>query len=91
MPANSKHLTVSKWKRFVKIITGFIGGFLLSAGIHIILAKIFDASNIIITSGFTFFLLWVTFFIIAFLVENIWKVLGIYLMFILICMVLIFL
>ncbi|MEM8889189.1 MAG: hypothetical protein AAGD28_14510 [Bacteroidota bacterium] len=74
MPANAKYLTTSKWQRFAKISAGFIGGFLVSAAFHVVLAGWIGRPNVIITSAFTSFLLWAGLMIIAFLSHNGWKI-----------------
>ncbi|AOW21755.1 hypothetical protein [Urechidicola croceus] len=85
MPANPKYLTTSFWHRFAKITAGILGGFLISAEIHMVLAYwIFDHKIILITSVFTLFIFWVTFMIIPFLFKNGWKIFGFYMLTILI-------
>ncbi|MBU2996464.1 hypothetical protein KO500_08455 [Cellulophaga baltica] len=80
MPANTKYLS-SNWQRFGKITAGFIGGFIVTITLHIALAFFFNHKNIIITSSFTGFILWVVLMIIAFLAKNGWKIWAIYLAF----------
>ncbi|MDW7692025.1 hypothetical protein R9C00_15220 [Flammeovirgaceae bacterium SG7u.111] len=78
MPANSKYLTRSKWQRFAKISAGFVGGFLVSASLHIAIAAWFDRTNVIITASFTFFLTWSGLMVLSFLARNGWKLWALY-------------
>ncbi|MEM9919523.1 MAG: hypothetical protein AAF990_15605 [Bacteroidota bacterium] len=75
----------SKWQRFAKITAGFIGGFGVSAAIHIVLAIWFDRSIVLITSSFSSFLLWSVLFVVAYIPRNGWRVWAIYLSIILLC------
>ncbi|KJD32098.1 hypothetical protein PK35_11715 [Tamlana nanhaiensis] len=77
MPANKKHLS-TPWQRFAKITAGFIGGFLVTVTLHMALAIWINPENVIITSSFTGFMLWITLMIWAFVAENGWKIWGIF-------------
>ena len=86
MPANSNYLTTSAWQRFAKISAGILGGYFLSAAIHLALAYWMpDAKIVLITSVFTIYLLWMVFLIVPFLANNGWKVWGAYLLVLLLC------
>jgi len=80
MPANSKYLTTSGWQRLVKILAGFVGGFLVSISLHIALATWINRPYVIMTSSFTAFLLWAGLMILAFLAKNPWKIWAIYIL-----------
>ena len=79
MPANSKHLS-SNGQRLLKVTAGFLGGYLVTVTSHLALSFWFDPINVIITSTFTGFILWVILMIVAFIVKNGWKIWGIYLL-----------
>ncbi|QTE22612.1 hypothetical protein [Polaribacter cellanae] len=80
MPANKKHLTTSKWQRFLKFSAGFLGGYLVSMSLHMALAQWLNHVNVLITITFSGFILWVALFLLAFLAKNGWKVWGLYLL-----------
>jgi hypothetical protein len=84
MPANPKYLTQSKGQRFLKITAAILGGYLVSVSFHLALAAWFDKATIILTMGFSGFILWVALMIVAFLAKKGWKIWGIYLLFTLI-------
>ena len=79
MPANSKYLT-TKGQRAVKIITGIIGGYLVSATFHLFMAS-FPATRdiVIILSSFSFFIVWAALLLFVFLARNAWNALFLYL------------
>lgn len=79
MPANPKYLTQSKWQRFVKITAAIIGGYLVSISFHLALATWLNRADVIITMGFSGFILWVALMIVAFLAKKGWKIWLIYL------------
>ncbi|GLB51472.1 hypothetical protein NBRC110019_05110 [Neptunitalea chrysea] len=80
MPANKKYLTNSKVQRIAKFVTGFLGGYLVAMSFYLAIGAWVNTVNVMITSTFTAFLLWVVLFIGAYLGESIWKVLGGYLL-----------
>ncbi len=80
MPANPKYLTQTKGQRFLKITAAILGGYLVSVSFHLALAAWFDKASIVITMGFSGFILWVAMMIIAFLSKNGWKIWGIYIL-----------
>ena len=87
MPANKKYLTTSKWQKFAKLSAGIIGGYFITALIHLSFALWFPFhKEALITSIYTIFIIWVVLIIIPFLFKNGWKTWGLY---ILICMILI--
>lgn len=90
MPANPKYLTQNKGQRFLKISAAILGGYLVSASLHLALATWFDKATIIITMGFSGFILWTALMVVAFLAKNGWKIWGIYLLLTLIFSLLIY-
>ncbi|ADQ17978.1 hypothetical protein Lbys_2301 [Leadbetterella byssophila DSM 17132] len=79
MPAQSKYFS-SKWARAINIVSGILGGYLLSASFHLFLSSIESIrSEVIILSGITFFILWASLIIIPFLSKRGWLVGGTYL------------
>ncbi len=80
MPAQSKYLS-SKGQRALKITAAILGGYLVSASFHLMLASFRPVHEIIIlTSSFTFFILWAVTMLMAFLARNGWKIWGLYLL-----------
>lgn len=73
MPANKKYLTKSPLIRVLKITAGFFGGYAVSVSFHLLLARIFDPGDVLITAYFSGIILWAVLLLIAFLVENVWK------------------
>lgn len=80
MPANKKYLTTSPWQKAAKLTAGFVGGFILSATIHTAIAAWWGRVEVVVTSGFSLFLLWAGLMIMAFLAKNGWKLWGVYLL-----------
>ncbi|NQD69901.1 hypothetical protein HP439_04085 [Sphingobacterium shayense] len=78
MPANKKYLS-SPFQRFLKITAGFIGGYLVMFTFHILMTLFFENKNVIVTAGFTGYILWAILLLIAFLSKNGWKIWGVYL------------
>ncbi|MDO5970890.1 hypothetical protein Q4Q35_13845 [Flavivirga aquimarina] len=89
MPANPKYLS-SNWQRFAKISAGFLGGYFITITSHMALSYWVNHVNLIITSSFTSFILWVILMIIAFLAKNGWKIWGIYLILSLLFLIIIY-
>ena len=79
MPANPKYLTQTTVQRFLKITAAILGGYLVTISFHLALASWFDRAAIIITMGFSGFILWVALMVVAFLSKNGWKIWAIYL------------
>lgn len=91
MPANTKYLS-SGGQRFLKITAGILGGFLVTILFHNAIGSMLESKGgLIITTGYTSFLLWAALMVIAFMVKNGWKVWGIYLLLILFLGAIIFL
>lgn len=80
MPANQKHLTQSGWHRFAKLSSGILGGYLIAALFHMVLALWLPGHKIIlITSAYGIFMVWCVFMVLPFLSKSGWKVWLIYL------------
>lgn len=79
MPANTKYLS-TKGQRALKITAGIIGGYLLSASFHLMLACIPASKDMVVVfSGISFFLTWTGLMIVAFLAKQGWKIWALYL------------
>lgn len=78
MPANKKYLS-SPWQRFLKITAGFVGGYFVMLSLHLLLTRLFDQRNVVVTAFITGYLLWAVLLLMAFLSKNGWKVWGMYL------------
>jgi len=79
MPANKKYLS-SPLQRFLKITAGFIGGYVVMLSFHVLLTNLFEKKDVVMTAGFTGYLLWAVLMLLAFLSKNGWKIWGIYLL-----------
>lgn len=74
MPANPKYLTTSPWQKFAKISSGLLGGYSISALIHMCIALLIPfKKEVLVTSIFSMFLCWGTLLILPFLFKNAWK------------------
>tara|TARA_B100000949_G_scaffold229367_1_gene238208 strand:+ start:96 stop:398 length:303 start_codon:yes stop_codon:yes gene_type:complete len=80
MPANKKYLTSSKTQRFAKISAGILGGYLVTIALHLALATWLPRPEVLITSTYSCFIMWVVLMILPFLAKNGWKVWGIYIL-----------
>lgn len=78
MPANKKYLTRSPWIRLSKILAGVIGGYTVMFSFHLLLTILFSEKFVIATSFFTGYILWAILLLAAFLIQNHWKVWGLY-------------
>lgn len=79
MPANPKYLNKSPWQSFAKISSGIVGGYLVTSLFHMCLALwLPNAKEVLITSVYTVFMLWITLLIGSFLFKNGWKAWGFY-------------
>lgn len=79
MPANPKYLTKSPWQQFAKLISGIIGGYIISALFHMCLALWMpNHKEVLITTIYTHFILWVVLLMLPYLFKNGWKILGLY-------------
>jgi hypothetical protein len=74
MPANKKYLTKSPWLRLLKILAGFVGGYIVMISFHLCLTFVFPKENVIATSFITGYILWAFLLLWAFVAENVWKV-----------------
>lgn len=84
MPANQKYLTHSGWHRFAKLSSGILGGYLIAALCHMVLALWLPGhKTVLITSAYSIFIVWGLFMILPFLSKSGWKVWLIYLVIIL--------
>lgn len=84
MPANPKYLTQSKWQKFAKLSAGILGGYLISALLHMVLILLLPFhKEALVSSTFSLFIVWVVLLIIPYLFKNGWKVWGLYLVVIL--------
>jgi len=79
MPANKKYLS-SPFQRFLKISAGFIGGYLVMFTFHLLMTLFFENKYVIVTAGFTGYILWAILLVLAFLSKNGWNVWGVYLL-----------
>ncbi|WP_431165989.1 hypothetical protein [Tenacibaculum halocynthiae] len=80
MPANTKYLTKSPSQQFAKVSAGVLGGYIISALLHMVLALWLPYSKeIMVTSIFSTFIVWCAFLIIPFLFKNGWKAWALYL------------
>lgn len=81
MPANKKYLTKSPWQKFAKLSSGILGGYIIAALFHMCCALwLPNSKEVLVTSIFTLYLVWVTLMLVPYLFENGWKVWGIYLL-----------
>ncbi|QWX84642.1 hypothetical protein H0I23_03070 [Cellulophaga sp. HaHaR_3_176] len=78
MPANKKYLSSPK-QQFLKVTAAFLGGYLVAITFHLALAYLFNPINVIISSSFTVFIVWVALMVIAFIAKSGWRIWGIYL------------
>ena len=79
MPANPKYLTTSPWQQFAKISAGVIGGYIVTALLHMCLALWIPYSKeVLITSIYTHFIIWCVLLIVPYLFKNGWKDWGLY-------------
>ncbi len=91
MPANTKYLS-SGGQRFLKISAGILGGFIVTILFHNAIGSMLEfKGGLIITTGYTSFVLWATLMVIAFMFKNGWKIWGIYLLCIVLLGLIIFL
>lgn len=79
MPANTKYLS-TPLQKFLKLTAGLIGGYLVTASLHLFLGLWLPRQDFLITMAFSSFILWASLFVVAFLAKNGWKIWGIYLL-----------
>ena len=81
MPANRKYLTTSPWHKGAKIVSGILGGYIITALLHMIAALVLPFhKEILISSIFTMFIIWGALLIIPFLFKNGFKSLLLYIL-----------
>lgn len=78
MPANKKYLTKSPIVRLLRITAGFFGGYAVAVSFHLMLGRFFDPGDVLITAYFSCIMLWAVLLLLAFLVDNVWKIWLIY-------------
>ncbi|MGI9526515.1 MAG: hypothetical protein ACR2MS_05325 [Weeksellaceae bacterium] len=75
MPANPKHLTKNPWQRLAKISAGIVGGYFITALLHMMMALLLpNHLEVLITSVITYFVVWSFFLLLPFTFKNGWKV-----------------
>ncbi|PIF00960.1 MAG: hypothetical protein CR994_02630 [Maribacter sp.] len=80
MPANPKYLNKSPWQRFAKLSAGVIGGYIISALLHMVLALALPFhKEMLISSIFTLYVVWVVLLIVPYLFKNGWMAWIVYL------------
>jgi hypothetical protein len=80
MPANSKYLNQSPWQQFAKISAGLIGGYIISALLHMCLVLwLPNPKEVLTTSIYTIFIVWGALLVVPYLFKNGWKVWILYL------------
>jgi len=92
MPAKKEYLT-SPGQRAIKIATSILGGYFLSITFHLFLGALLPTDGrdmVMLTSTFTLFFLWGVLMILPFLAKSAWKILGLYMLLILLFSVTIF-
>jgi len=78
MPANTKYLS-SGGQRFLKTSAGILGGFMITILFHNAIGSMLESKGgLIITTGYTSFILWAALMVVAFMVKNGWKIWAIY-------------
>ncbi|WP_442846273.1 hypothetical protein [Leeuwenhoekiella sp. H156] len=78
MPANKKHLTRSPWQRLSKFIAGFIGGYIITQLLFIVVLKIAAPTETLISLQYGGFAVWVSLFLVSYLFKNGYKILVVY-------------
>lgn len=74
MPANPKYLTKNPWQKFAKLSAGILGGYIVTALLHMCLPLwLPNPKGVLITSIFTFFVVWCGLIIVPYLFKNGWK------------------
>ncbi len=74
MPANPKYLTPPGWPRIAKISSAVVGGFLVSASFHLLVA-VWTGYRVVVllTYSYTLFIMWCALMLVAFLFHSGWK------------------
>ena len=78
MPANPKYLS-SNWQKFAKLTCGFIGGYMVSGSLHLLIGSLVaQKQNYLVTSIVSIYLLWGVLLILPYLFRNGWRVWFLY-------------
>jgi len=80
MPANPKYLTPAFWPRFSKITAAIFGSYFVSVSFHLALASWLPRPEVIITTAYTGFIVWVGLMVTTFIAKSGLKIWGIYLL-----------
>ena len=68
-------------QRLLKVTAGILGGFIVTILFHNAIGSMLEfKGGLIITTGYTAFILWAALMVIAFMFKNGWKIWGIYLL-----------
>tara|TARA_B100000809_G_scaffold111195_2_gene109826 strand:+ start:693 stop:974 length:282 start_codon:yes stop_codon:yes gene_type:complete len=80
MPANKKHLS-NKGQRALKVTAAIIGGYFVTVlFLNAIGGFFLETGELLITSMYSSFFIWVALMVLAFLSKNGWKIWGIYIL-----------
>ncbi len=79
MPANPKYLTPAFWPRFAKVSAAILGSYFVTLTFHMMFIAWLDKPNVLITTAYTGFLMWVTLMILTFIAKSGWKMWALYL------------
>lgn len=79
MPANKKYLS-SPLERIIKLTAGFIGGFMVTQSLHLLMAVYWNTTSALITLQYFGFIIWAVLLIVAFLAKSGWKIWVTYLL-----------
>ncbi len=75
MPANNKYLTKSFSQKLGKVSCAILGGYLISALLHMNISLWFSFhKETLVIATISVFFFWVVFMLIAFLFKNAWSV-----------------
>lgn len=85
MPANKKYLAKSPWTKSSKLLAAILGGFLVSIGIHFVLALWLDMRTVMVTSVFSIFILWAILMLLVYWMKSPGKAWAIILLTLIIC------
>ncbi|MFT7420385.1 MAG: hypothetical protein ACI9QN_001310 [Arcticibacterium sp.] len=79
MPANLKYLS-SGWLRAGKVSAAILGSYILLSFVNSVIGSfMIDKANLILTSVYSSFFLWIGLMIMAFLAKKAWTIWAIYL------------
>ncbi|MEL6673059.1 MAG: hypothetical protein AAFR61_12735 [Bacteroidota bacterium] len=72
MPAKAKYLS-SGWVQFSKLMAAIFGCYIASTMLHISFAKsVVDDTPVLLTSAYSFFLVWVGLMIMVYMIKRAW-------------------